>query len=595
VFSLFGKNGSGHFLFLNILVSKPYALTLVTLIVSVILLYFASIHYIFACIQSTPVLKDAKLKPELVYKGLHFPTSFAFLGHDDILVLEKETGTVRRIIEGKMQNEPLLDVNVATRGERGLLGVATNVSDDHTYVFLYYTETPSEDGEDIVGQIDPLGNRLYRYELVGDKLINPILYLDLAATPGFYHVGGALTIGPDGNPYLAVGDVDHRTAAENYEEGGPANGTGGILRVTQDGKAILPSILGDNYPLNLYYAYGIRNSFGIDFDPLSGILWDTENGPNFGDEINLVQPGFNSGFARIQGIWEPVGEDKGKPIVKHENLSLFGGRGTYRHPELIWDYTVGASAIKFFNSSNYGEMYKNDLFVGNANGQPLYHFDLNENRTGLNLSNGPLDRIVKDPVDLQHYIFAEGTERVTDMEVGLDGNLYILCHNWNEDSKQRLGSLFRIVSVNETISPGLDWINEDPSVISTDIRTTINQGNDSKWSILSSDYLPINGETYYTHTVNISAIHVNQLHAKIYYFDANKKELNWSLVFGGLDGSFDTVTEKVLKAPPDAIYMKLQFWVRPNSESNSYFIVHNVAMEQEWERYRVEPGLNVRS
>ena len=62
--------------------------------------------------------------------------------------------------------------------------------------------------------------------------------------------------------------------------------------------------LGKGSPLNKYYAYGIRNSFGLDFDPITGKLWDTENGPGFGDEINLVEPGFNSGWAKISGIWK---------------------------------------------------------------------------------------------------------------------------------------------------------------------------------------------------------------------------------------------------------------------------------------------------
>ena len=56
--------------------------------------------------------------------------------------------------------------------------------------------------------------------------------------------------------------------------------------------------------ISKYYAYGIRNSFGLDFDPITGKLWDTENGPTFGDEINLVEPGFNSGWNKIQGIWK---------------------------------------------------------------------------------------------------------------------------------------------------------------------------------------------------------------------------------------------------------------------------------------------------
>jgi glucose/arabinose dehydrogenase len=56
------------------------------------------------------------------------------------------------------------------------------------------------------------------------------------------------------------------------------------------------AILGNSDPLNMYFAYGIRNSYGIDFDPVTGKLWDTENGVNYGDEINLVEPGFNNGL-----------------------------------------------------------------------------------------------------------------------------------------------------------------------------------------------------------------------------------------------------------------------------------------------------------
>jgi glucose/arabinose dehydrogenase len=72
------------------------------------------------------------------------------------------------------------------------------------------------------------------------------------------------------------------------------DGRGGILRVTQDGQIVNgEGILGDERPLDLYYAYGIRNSFGMAFDPLIGNLWDTKNGGSY-DETNLVEPGFNS-------------------------------------------------------------------------------------------------------------------------------------------------------------------------------------------------------------------------------------------------------------------------------------------------------------
>jgi aldose sugar dehydrogenase len=71
-----------------------------------------------------PIIKDPNLKAEVVFRGLAYPTKMAFLGPNDILVLEKEKGTVQRIVNGEMLPEPLLDVNVATYGHRGMLGIA---------------------------------------------------------------------------------------------------------------------------------------------------------------------------------------------------------------------------------------------------------------------------------------------------------------------------------------------------------------------------------------------------------------------------------------------------------------------------------------
>ena len=112
-------------------------------------------------------------------------------------------------------------------------------------------------------------------------------------------------IGPDDNVYLATGDLrSPNSVAQNVKGGPPADGTSGILRITQEGRAVKDGILGDSHPLDKYYAYGIRNSYGMDFDPVTGKLWDTENGYLFGDEINMVKPGFNSGWAKVQGIWK---------------------------------------------------------------------------------------------------------------------------------------------------------------------------------------------------------------------------------------------------------------------------------------------------
>ena len=252
-----------------------------------------------------PSLSSKKLVAEKVVGGLETPTGIAFIGENDILAVEKNSGKVLRILNGDVLPEPLIDVNVANEVERGLLGisVANNSANSKLYVFLFYTEAQDRDGSEAVG------NRLYRYELTGNKLINPKLLLDLPFLPGPAHNGGVVTVGPDNHVYVVVGNLlasaserfEGNSLDQNIENGNAPDGRGGILTVTQDGDLVNGGgILGDEPPLDLYYAYGIRNSFGLTFDPVSGHLWDTENGGAY-DEINLVEPGFNSGWEKVNG------------------------------------------------------------------------------------------------------------------------------------------------------------------------------------------------------------------------------------------------------------------------------------------------------
>jgi glucose/arabinose dehydrogenase len=381
------------------------------------------------------ILLSKDLSLEVVFDSLEFPSSMAFLGEDDILVLEKNKGTVLRIINGTMLEKPLLDVNVATESERGLLGIAIarNVNKDTTYVFLYYTEAKEEDGG------ESLGNRLYRYELLegeednddNSKLINPKLLLDLPHEPGPAHNGGEVAIGPDNNVYVVVGNLysptlnkgGENSLAQNVEDGKDPDGRGGILRLTQDGEIVNgKGILGDEYPLNLYYAYGIRNSFGIAFDPVTGNLWDTENGPASNDEINLVEPGFNSGWVQIQGL--ASSSDEFNP----DGLLNFDGQGQYSDPEFVWSSAaVGPTSLKFLHSDKLGKEYENDLFVGDFHLGNLYHFDLNEDRTSLILDGVLADRSLDDDDDeIEQIIFGQNFGGIIDIEVGPDGYLYLL-------------------------------------------------------------------------------------------------------------------------------------------------------------------------
>lgn len=387
---------------------------------------------------SQPVITDTNLKVELFAKGLKSPTSMVFTGPNDILVTEKTEGTVKRIVNGNvLPQPPLLQVPVATESERGMLGidVAKHENGGPTYVFLYYTESGGgKTGDDLTDGIQPSDNVVYRYELVNDHLVNPKLLLHLPAVPGPNHDGGKLVVGPDNNVYVVIGDLrSHRTLSQNVINGPPADKTGGILRVTQDGQIISNPPLGNNSPLNLYYAYGIRNSFGIGFDPITGKLWDTENGPNYGDEINLVEPGFNSGWAQVMGIWTPEGsignEDQGQTNLHPSNLVDFGGKGKYLSPKFTWVETVAPTALVFLNSIKLGKQYQNDLFVGDYNNGNLYHFKLNSNRTELSFDDVKLkDKIAYSSQDVKSLIFASGFDGgITDLKVGPgDGYLYVL-------------------------------------------------------------------------------------------------------------------------------------------------------------------------
>ena len=132
-----------------------------------------------------PSIKDPNLGVELVSEGLEFPTSMAFLGPDDILVLEKEKGTVQRIVNGMILPTPVLTVNVASEVERCMCGIAVSKNiNGNVYVFLYFTEAGGSGGTDVSSSSDPVGNRLYRYQWINNQLVNPILLLDLPATPG---------------------------------------------------------------------------------------------------------------------------------------------------------------------------------------------------------------------------------------------------------------------------------------------------------------------------------------------------------------------------------------------------------------------------
>lgn len=416
-------------------------------------------------------IRDKNLRVETVAEGLSSPTSMDFIDNNNILVLEKDKGIVRLVsLNGTLSQEPALKLNVDTKGERGLLGIATkriettrsdsnstfatkrNVADEKgKLVFVYFTGSSSNNNNVINNTT--LKNRIYSYDWNREKLVNPRLILDLPAEPGPYHQGGKLKVGTDNkNLYAVIGDLTNPNGVlQNFREGKKPDNTSSILQIQLDNNNSMytnsksnllyttsrDTANSTNYSYE-HYAYGIRNSFGIEFDPVTGILWDTENGEYNYDEINIVKPGFNSGWAQVMG---PISRNDTNKIINNL-VSLTGS--AYADPVFSWKEQIGVTDIEFLNSTKFGSKYANNIFVGDINNGNLYYFEVNDNRSGLNFSSvnngahrGLEDSVADSKEELSQITFGTGFGRITDLETGPDGFLYILTY---ED-----GKIYRIV------------------------------------------------------------------------------------------------------------------------------------------------------
>ncbi len=415
---------------------------------------------------SFPTLKDGSLGVELVADGLDNPTSMEFISNNDMIILQKDGEAVLVSTSGgeaSQNGDPpmVVDVPVNTASERGLLGIAVadpssdnnNTGATKTFVFLYYTESSEGDSN--------IRNRIYRYEWdAGNMMLTrPTLILDLPAEPGPNHNGGKLIVEKDGGNasrqdsqddyhlYAVIGDLNRDGILQNFEnETASPDGTSGVFRLTLNGAAPTDNpffdssnVNGENNELSKYFAYGIRNSFGLTADPLTGTMWMTENGPKNYDEINIVEQGFNSGWQQVRG---PIERDN-KNI--DDLVQLDGSH--YADPVFSWLESIGITDIEFLDSTKLGSKYANNIFVGDINNGNLYFFTVNESRTGItfegsengaqNNQDSLMDLVADNQDELSAITFGTGFEGgVSDIETGPDGYLYILSYD---------GQLYRIV------------------------------------------------------------------------------------------------------------------------------------------------------
>src|SRR5204862_8284664 len=296
---------------------------------------------------SGPSMTDPNLSVKTVVSGLSQPTSMAFVGNNDFLIFEKNTGKVQRVINGVIQSTPAIDLAVNSGSERGGLGIALHPNFSFNgYVYLYWTESGTGVDSTNLADVALLGNRVDRYVWNGSTLTFDRNLIKLHAYQADAnqslrgnHNGGVLRFGPDGKLYILMGDNGRRGFMQNLpcgptatcpgptvaddQFGGPEPDnnhlTGFILRLNDDGTtpadnpfANIVSVLPSESLTNIrkLFAYGVRNGFGLGFDPYSGNLWDQENGDDAFDEMNRVTAGSNNGWSQMMGPMSRVAQFK---------------------------------------------------------------------------------------------------------------------------------------------------------------------------------------------------------------------------------------------------------------------------------------------
>ena len=447
-----------------------------------------------ASLPAQPLLVDRNLTVREAASGLVTPISMAFPGSDGMLVIEKNTGRVQHIQNGTTTT--ILDLAVNFASERGLLGIALHPAfPADPGVYLYWTESASGADSDDVADVPLLGNRVDRFEWDGPLLTfdhNLIRLRAFQADEGQpargNHDGGVIRFGPDGKLYIIIGDTGRRGQTQNLEFGpfgpgepddqfgGPepddAHLTGVVLRLNDDGTtpvdnplsaegAVIGGEVGQN--VQKIFAYGIRNSFGMAFDPKSGKLWTQENGDDAFDELNLVEPGMNGGWVQIMGPVDRIAQFKAIELELPPSGDLPGGElqqirwpaanlaetpqealmrlflipgANYSDPEFSWKYAVAPAGIGFLEGPALGPQYDGDLFVGASrttlSDGYLFRFNLTGNRSKIAVADSRLeDRVADneakfDITESESLLFGSGFGIGTDIQTGPNGNLFVV-------------------------------------------------------------------------------------------------------------------------------------------------------------------------
>jgi glucose/arabinose dehydrogenase len=424
-------------------------------------------------------LQDDSLSVAVAAKGLTMPTSLVFAA-GRMFVTEKTTGKVR-VVENPGTATDVLDLAVNSFDERGLLGIAVHPDFEiKPFVYLQWTWRGDGDGpQHILGtdsdkspEVPELGNRVDRFRWNGERLVfdrniirmrSNTLVTDTTGRIRGNHDAGPLAFGPDGKLYFMLGDQNLRGRLQNIADG-PApddpNFTGVMLRLNDDGSTpgdnpffAAGKAMGGQAGANVekVWVYGIRNSFGLAFEPTSGALWQTENGDDASDEINVFTRGSNSGWIQLMGTpqrfdewkgievgtkdgfdnptWPPTKLQADAAAAQKAMVALPGSH--YTAPVLTYVRPPALTSIGFVRTDALGARSRDTAWVGTVLTNSLLRYPLAKNGRGLALTGGLADGVDDNKAkgDLGESagsVVGKGFGIITSIQVGPDGALYVM-------------------------------------------------------------------------------------------------------------------------------------------------------------------------
>jgi glucose/arabinose dehydrogenase len=332
-------------------------------------------------VTAPPAAARVTFSAHPVATGLNEPVAFTFAPDGRIFYVEKSTGEIRIYNPVTDHDGLFYDMpGVNGDGERGMLGIALHPSyPAKPFVYVYATRTSG----------GVLKNQILRLTNVHGSGQHRRQIFSTAASSNPYHNGGRIEFGPDGKLYAIVGDGHTASNAQHL-----SNPRGKILRMTARGDRPADNPIAHSK----IFAFGIRNSFGFDFDPVTGDLWETENGPECNDEVNYIPNG-----GKNYG-WGPKENCGGLAAPRDTNNS---GPRPRVMPELWFTSTIGITGMTFCDGCGLTGS-EGDLFFGDVNNGQIRRVPLSAGRDTV---SGP-----------GSVVF--GTGNVLSVETGPGGSIY---------------------------------------------------------------------------------------------------------------------------------------------------------------------------